>query len=482
MVKLSDIDLPVIFKNQLLFRSGNWNGWNISSKEVNNSVINTRWDKFNSSLIYSHRDSEYGLDKDGLPLKKDWADSWIGEVKNIHSNGVGSTYGDVLVWDPDTAVKVLYGGAPLAISAGIKWSDEFEQPTNFQYRNFCLVADPGVRDREIFLNFSSNETKDGFHYANFNSMIDGTGSTIGGSSSQGSQYEANSNEKVHQEGKHKEGCQCEECKKKANFDSNEFELVNNGGDLEMLRASIASELSAISLYEDMANKTSNTKLKQIFLDIAKEEKTHVGEFETLLKSLDPEQAKESEAGEEEVDKKVGEFCNKEDMCNEDKEKKEEKEADMMIKDSKQTETTKQEVKDKKEWTMETLDESKKKEKHEENKVNFNNYTDERRSKDKDTMTENEEPSVEDKKEVSIEGVNSNPTPVVNPSVVDKKEENMKNASPLMDEKTIGDVASKLAEKLIPNLKPAPMTNMEFGYQVRDPMEDAVERLAKKLGD
>lgn len=73
-------------------------------------------------------------------------------------------------------------------------------------------------------------------------------------------------------------------------------------DLEILRAGIIAELDAISFYEQMAALTENTILKTILLDIAKEEKTHVGEFQTLLLKLDLEQKQELEKGIKEVEK------------------------------------------------------------------------------------------------------------------------------------------------------------------------------------
>ena len=50
-------------------------------------------------------------------------------------------------------------------------------------------------------------------------------------------------------------------------------------DKEILRLGIIAELDAVSLYEQLAAKTSDNNIKKIILDIAKEEKTHVGEFE-----------------------------------------------------------------------------------------------------------------------------------------------------------------------------------------------------------
>ncbi|MEW6570696.1 MAG: ferritin family protein [Nitrospirota bacterium] len=71
-------------------------------------------------------------------------------------------------------------------------------------------------------------------------------------------------------------------------------------DKEILRSAIIAELDAINLYEQMAAMTLREDLKKILLDIAKEEKTHVGEFQTLLLELDKEQEKELKEGSKEV--------------------------------------------------------------------------------------------------------------------------------------------------------------------------------------
>ncbi|MBD3282057.1 MAG: rubrerythrin [Candidatus Portnoybacteria bacterium] len=76
-------------------------------------------------------------------------------------------------------------------------------------------------------------------------------------------------------------------------------------DKEILRASIIAELDAINLYEQMAAMTENEDLKKVLLDVAKEEKEHVGEFETLLLRADKEQAEEAEEGRKEVEEMTG---------------------------------------------------------------------------------------------------------------------------------------------------------------------------------
>ena len=71
-------------------------------------------------------------------------------------------------------------------------------------------------------------------------------------------------------------------------------------DREILRVGIIAELDAVNLYEQMSAMIQNENIKKILLDIAKEEKTHVGEFQALLLKEDEEQVKELEEGKKEV--------------------------------------------------------------------------------------------------------------------------------------------------------------------------------------
>lgn len=71
-------------------------------------------------------------------------------------------------------------------------------------------------------------------------------------------------------------------------------------DAEILRAGIIAEYDAVSLYEQMAAMSSNAEIKKVLLEIAREEKTHVGEFQALLLKLDKEQVAELEKGKKEV--------------------------------------------------------------------------------------------------------------------------------------------------------------------------------------
>jgi rubrerythrin len=76
-------------------------------------------------------------------------------------------------------------------------------------------------------------------------------------------------------------------------------------DKEICRVGIIAELDAINLYEQLAAMTDNQLFKDVLKDIAKEEKTHMGEFQTLLLMVDSEQVKELEEGREEVEEMKG---------------------------------------------------------------------------------------------------------------------------------------------------------------------------------
>mgnify|MGYP000450988529 FL=1 len=69
---------------------------------------------------------------------------------------------------------------------------------------------------------------------------------------------------------------------------------------------MSAELDAVNLYEQLATATENEDLKKVFMDIAKEEKTHFGEFQALLLKLDEEQVEELKKGREEVEELTGE--------------------------------------------------------------------------------------------------------------------------------------------------------------------------------
>ena len=72
-------------------------------------------------------------------------------------------------------------------------------------------------------------------------------------------------------------------------------------EMEILRLGIIAEYDAINLYEQMAQSSSNLEVKKVLLDIANEEKQHIGEFESLLKKFDSDHQKMKDEGESELE-------------------------------------------------------------------------------------------------------------------------------------------------------------------------------------
>jgi rubrerythrin len=58
----------------------------------------------------------------------------------------------------------------------------------------------------------------------------------------------------------------------------------------------------VSLYIQLAVSAQDEDIRKVFLDVDKEEKEHVGDFESLLLALDVEQKDELEEGKKEVEK------------------------------------------------------------------------------------------------------------------------------------------------------------------------------------
>lgn len=70
--------------------------------------------------------------------------------------------------------------------------------------------------------------------------------------------------------------------------------------IQAIRVDIASELEAIYLYDAHAHATDDPLAKKVLADIRDEEKEHIGELLTLMRTLDPDFAGFLNEGEGEV--------------------------------------------------------------------------------------------------------------------------------------------------------------------------------------
>jgi len=71
--------------------------------------------------------------------------------------------------------------------------------------------------------------------------------------------------------------------------------------IRAIRYSIAAEYEAIQLYMQLAESTDNEKAKAVLVDVANEEREHVGEFLRVLRELAPDEEKYYKDGAEEVE-------------------------------------------------------------------------------------------------------------------------------------------------------------------------------------
>jgi uncharacterized protein len=70
--------------------------------------------------------------------------------------------------------------------------------------------------------------------------------------------------------------------------------------IQALRLDIAGELEAIYLYDAHYQATDDPRAKAVLADIRDEEKIHMGELITLMRTLDPKEAEQFLKGEKEV--------------------------------------------------------------------------------------------------------------------------------------------------------------------------------------
>jgi len=81
--------------------------------------------------------------------------------------------------------------------------------------------------------------------------------------------------------------------------------LSGKGVAQALRWAIMAELDAVNFYEQFAERIEDEAVRKTFLDVANEEKEHIGEFLTLLLRVDPELGEYIRKGASEVEEDTG---------------------------------------------------------------------------------------------------------------------------------------------------------------------------------
>ena len=83
--------------------------------------------------------------------------------------------------------------------------------------------------------------------------------------------------------------------------------LTNSELIRAIRLNIAAEHEAVHLYMSHADATDHPLAKEVLIDIANEERVHIGEFERLIEVLSGDEAKFIAEGREEVDEMIEEM-------------------------------------------------------------------------------------------------------------------------------------------------------------------------------
>ncbi len=78
--------------------------------------------------------------------------------------------------------------------------------------------------------------------------------------------------------------------------------------IRAVRLMVVDEYEAISVYMQLAESTDNELAREVLIDIANEERVHVGEFLRLLKELAPDEEKWYADGASEVEAEIAKMA------------------------------------------------------------------------------------------------------------------------------------------------------------------------------
>jgi len=139
--------LPVIVPDRLLISPGIWNDNEYSAKEISDGFTKTDWgDKEKISLWLNHDDRN--------------ASAFVGYVRNPRLETEGRVFGDLEIWDEQTARILTEAMAKFGVSAKIagKEDEKTGKMSDFSFENFSIVTTPACSDAYINLSKKEDDT------------------------------------------------------------------------------------------------------------------------------------------------------------------------------------------------------------------------------------------------------------------------------------------------------------------------------------
>lgn len=136
--------MPVLVPDRLLISPGTWNDNKYSAKEIGDGFARTDWlDKDKISLWLNHDDRN--------------ASAFVGYVRNPRLESGGKVFGDLELWDEQTATILTEAMAKFGVSAKIagKENEKTGKMSDFRFENFSIVTTPACAD--AYINLSKKE-------------------------------------------------------------------------------------------------------------------------------------------------------------------------------------------------------------------------------------------------------------------------------------------------------------------------------------
>ena len=139
--------MPILIPDRLLISPGVWNDNKYSAKEISDCFARTDWaDKDKISLWLNHDDRN--------------ASAFVGFVRNPRLESEGRVFGDLELWDEQTATILTDAMAKFGVSAKIAGKEDVKtgKMSNFRFENFSIVTTPACSDAYINLSKKEDDT------------------------------------------------------------------------------------------------------------------------------------------------------------------------------------------------------------------------------------------------------------------------------------------------------------------------------------
>ena len=164
MKNMAQKSLPVLVPDRLLISPGIWNDNEYSAEEISEGFTRTDWgNKDKISLWLNHDDRN--------------TSAFVGYVRNPRLEEGGKVFGDLEIWDEQTATILTEAMAKFGISAKIagKENKKTGKMSDFTFENFSVVTTPACEEAYINLSKKENDTVSKYLISSEKEMAEVTG-------------------------------------------------------------------------------------------------------------------------------------------------------------------------------------------------------------------------------------------------------------------------------------------------------------------